>query len=200
MRSRPYPADFTVQEMERIPGFQSASFYRNRNETKLIRKSRYFSPFWKPNISFIIFHIGRFVWNHKMWCLIGPPDKIHQELWSFSFLGLLSLLLFQPPPSLSSKGRRGQARPVTVLLLHLNYFLTLDFGLLSQRLPGQRRSDVCSSAEMQIAWKSLLQPGKERCMRDTVSPLMRYSFQSNITVITLNCVSGVQFMHSFFKT
>ena len=146
--------------------------------------------------------IGMFVSIPKMICLIGELKRILEALRSFNSLQLLWPHL-QLLSKLLVRGRRDPARPVVLLMLNQrNWFWVLDFGHKKwQRKQGQERRGFYLSAELLGAQINFPLSGIEKCMRDIVVYLMRYSLKVNIfSSSNYQLHLGVQFVHGFSET
>ena len=138
-----------------------------------------------------------------MICLIGKLKKILEAQGSLNSPQLLWLLLLLLISKLLIKGRRKPARPVMLFVLNQrNWFLVLDFGhKKQQRKQGQERRGFYLSAELWGAQKDFPLSGIEKCMRDIVVYLMRYSLKIHIfSASSHHLYLGVQFVHGFSET
>ena len=137
-----------------------------------------------------------------MICLIGKLKKILEAQGSLNSPQLLWLLLLLIS-RLLIKGRRNPARPVMLLVLNQrNGFLVLDFGHKKrQRKQGQEKTGFCLIAELWGAQINFPLSGIEKCMRDIVVYLMRYSLKVYIFSPSSHHLHlGVQFVHGFSET
>ena len=134
-----------------------------------------------------------------MICLIGKLKKILEAQGSLNSPQLLWLLLLLIS-RLLIKERRNPAKPVMLSVLNQrNWFLVLDFGHKKrQRKQGQERRGFYLSAELWGAQINFPLSGIEKCMRDIVVYLMRYSLKIHIFSPSNHDLHlGVQFVHGF---